>query len=246
MRDVKLGLIGAGGIAQSHCRSIAQVDGAEIVAVSDVVRANAESTAEKWAIADIHDDYRDLVARDDLAGVVVCTPTAVHGAPTVAALEAGKHVLCEKPMALSIPDADRMIAAAESSGKVLMIGLVLRWFHEFRKLKEIVDSNAVGEVRVARTTRAAGYPRGRDDWYADRARSGGLAMDMITHDYDFLRWCFGEVDRVMARAIDPAGFDHLDYCLVLLRFRSVWIARSRSEPGIWQSPESIWGATETP
>jgi len=88
-------------------------------------------------------------------------------------------------------------------------------------------------MRVVRTTRAAGFPRGRDDWYADLARSGGLAMDMITHDYDFLRWCFGDVSRVMARGLATRSLDHLDYCLVLLRFRSGVIAHVE---GSWAHP----------
>jgi predicted dehydrogenase len=136
-------------------------------------------------------------------------------------------------MALTLADAERMIGAARASNRTLMVGLVLRWFHEFRRMKEVIDSGAIGTVRVVRTTRAAGFPRGRDDWYADDARSGGLAVDMITHDYDFLRWCFGEVTRVMARGLRTQRLDHLDYCLILLRFASGVLAHVE---GSWAHP----------
>ncbi|MDA1192772.1 MAG: Gfo/Idh/MocA family oxidoreductase, partial [Candidatus Poribacteria bacterium] len=98
MRTVKIGLIGAGGISQAHCRSLSKVEGAEIVAASDLVPANRERMKNDWGVTNLFSDYNEMLKMDEIEAVYVCTPTAVHAAPTVAALRAGKHVFCEKPM----------------------------------------------------------------------------------------------------------------------------------------------------
>ncbi len=229
---IRIGMLGAGVIADIHSASFKRLTDATITKIFATSREDREALAAKRGASAVTTADAVLGA-GDVDAVLICTPTSSHAEYTIAALEAGKHVFCEKPMALTLADADRMIDAARHSGRVLMIGLVLRWFHEFKKLKQIVDSGVIGEVRIARTTRAAGFPRGRDDWYADLAQSGGLAFDMITHDYDFLRWCFGEVSHVMARGLRNETLDHLDYCLVLARFRSGVLAHVE---GSWAHP----------
>lgn len=229
---LRLGLLGAGTIADIHTGSLRSIEDARVTRIHASSEADRTSLAAKRNAIAV-ERPEEVIEADDVDAVLVCTPTESHADYTVAALDAGKHVFCEKPMALTLDDADRMIAARDRSGKVLMVGLVLRWFHEFRKIHDLVTSGTVGTVKIARTTRAAGFPRGRDDWYADPARSGGLVMDMITHDYDFLRWCFGDVERVMARGLATRDLDHLDYCLVLLRFASGVIAHVE---GSWAHP----------
>jgi predicted dehydrogenase len=228
---LRLGLIGAGVIADVHAGSFKVIPNASITHVYADSEEDRAAFATKRGAAPV--DTVDALLGADVDAVMVCTPTEKHADYTIRALEAGKHVFCEKPMALAIGDADRMIAAADRAGKVLMIGLVLRWFHEFTRLHQLVEAGTVGEPRIIRTSRVAGFPRGRDDWYADYSRSGGLAVDMLTHDYDFLRWCFGEVDHVMARGLANDGHDHLDYCLVLLRFTSGMLAHVE---GSWAHP----------
>jgi predicted dehydrogenase len=233
---IRIGLIGAGVIADIHTGSFKQIDDTVVTKVfSTSVEDREKLAAKRGATAVATAD--DVIGADDVDAILVASPTATHADYTVRALEAGKHVFCEKPMALTIADADRMIAAAEKADRVLMVGLVLRWFHEFRKLKELIDARTIGDVRIIRTTRAAGFPRGRDDWYADYAKSGGLAVDMMNHDYDFLRWSFGDVERVMARGLATRGLDHLDYCLVLMRFASGVIAHVE---GSWAHPSGTF------
>ncbi len=229
---IRIGMLGAGVIADIHSSSFKSLPDAKITRIFSTCEEDGNALAEKRG-AETVDDASAVIDADDIDAVLVCTPTGSHADYAVRALNAGKHVFCEKPMALAMNDADRMIEAAGANNRVLMIGLVLRWFHEFKKLKEIVDSGAIGDVKIVRTTRAAGFPRGRDDWYADYAQSGGLAIDMITHDYDFLRWCFGDVQRVMARGLATSGLDHLDYCLVMLRFESGVVAHIE---GSWAHP----------
>jgi predicted dehydrogenase len=229
---VRIGMLGAGVIAGIHSGSFKHLPDAKVTKIHAPLHGPRDALAAKLGAKTV-DDADDILGAADVDAVMICTPTSTHAEYAVRGLENGKHVFCEKPMALSLEDADRMIAAQAQSRRVLMIGLVLRWFHEFRTLKRLVDGGTIGEVRIARTTRAAGFPRGTDDWYANYAMSGGLALDMLTHDYDFLRWCFGDVERVMARGLASAGLDHLDYCLVLLRFASGVIAHVE---GSWAHP----------
>ena len=98
MRTIKLGLIGAGGISGAHCRTLAEIEGAEIIAAADLVPANLERAKEQWGIKRTFTDYNEMLKMDEIEAVYVCTPTGVHAAPTVASLNAGKHVFCEKPM----------------------------------------------------------------------------------------------------------------------------------------------------
>ena len=112
MSTLKLGLIGAGGIAQAHLTALKDYPQAEFIAVCDVVHEHAERTAAKWNIPCIFDDYQELVQVPELDAVFVCTPTAQHAGPTVAALNAGKHVLCEKPMEATLDAATAMVRAA--------------------------------------------------------------------------------------------------------------------------------------
>jgi predicted dehydrogenase len=229
---IRVGLIGAGVIADIHTGSFKNIDGAAVTKIFATSRDDREALARKRGVEAV-DSADEIIHSGEIDVVLVATPTATHADYAVRALQAGKHVFCEKPMALSVLDADRMIRAAEESGRVLMIGLVLRWFHEFERLKKLIDARSIGDVRIIRTTRAAGFPRGRDDWYADYDKSGGLAVDMMNHDYDFLRWCFGDVQRVMARGLATRGLDHVDYCLVLMRFESGVIAHVE---GSWAHP----------
>ena len=115
MKTVKLGLIGAGGIAQTHCRAIADLEDVEIVAASDVVQDNcaADGGAVGHSAASLT-DYNEMLQMDELDGVIVCTPTAVHAPPTIAALKAGKHVLCEKPMEATLDAATEMVRTAHA------------------------------------------------------------------------------------------------------------------------------------
>jgi predicted dehydrogenase len=114
-----------------------------------------------------------------------------------------------------------------------MVGHVLRYFPEYRKAKELVDKGKVGRPAVVRCTRGGSFPRASQDWYAKYEMSGGLILDMIIHDFDFLRWCFGPVERVYAKGLLMKKLDHIDYALVTLRFKNGVIAHVE---GSWAHP----------
>ena len=201
MRTVKLGLIGAGGIAQAHCRAMSEVSGVEIIAASDLVEANAERTAERWGIPKTFTDYNEMLKMDELDGVVVCTPTAVHAPPTVAALKAGKHVLCEKPMEASLEAATEMVGTAHKTGKILMIALKLRYTPQVIKAKEIIDAGTLGDIYYAETVadRRRGNPGGS---FVRKATAGfGAAADIGVYALDTALYLMGHPKPVAVSGI---------------------------------------------
>lgn len=191
MKTVKLGLIGAGGIAQAHMRAMSEVEGVEIAAASDLVESNLERTANRWGIPKTFSDYNEMLKMDELDGVIVCTPTAVHGPPTVAALNAGKHVLCEKPMEASLDAATEMVRASHENDKILMVALKLRFSPQVKKAKAIVESGELGDIYYAETIadRRRGAPTGS---FIRKATAGfGAAADIGVYALDTALYLMG-------------------------------------------------------
>ena len=184
MKTIKLGLIGAGGISQAHCRTIASIDGAEFIAVSDLVVANVERAKERWGIENTFTDYNEMLKMDELDAVFVCTPTGVHAPPTVAALKAGKHVLCEKPMEATLDAATEMVGTAHETGKILMVALKLRYSPQVIKAKAIIDAGTLGDIYYAETVadRRRGNPGGS---FIRKATAGlGASADIGVYALD--------------------------------------------------------------
>lgn len=201
MKTVKLGLIGAGGISQAHCRTMASIEGAEIIAASDLVQANLDRAKENWGISKTFNDYNEMLEMDELDAVLVCTPTGVHGAPTVAALKAGKHVLCEKPMEAKLGPATEMVRAAHENGKILMVALKLRYSPQVIKAKEIVDAGTLGDIYYVETVadRRRGNPGGS---FIRKATAGlGAAADIGIYALDTALYLMGHPKPVAVSGI---------------------------------------------
>jgi predicted dehydrogenase len=201
MRTVKLGLIGAGGIAQAHCSAISGIEGSEIIAASDMIKDNVERTAARWNIPKTFTDYNEMLKMDEIEGVVVCTPTAVHAAPTIAALKAGKHVICEKPMEASLASATEMVRTSHETGKILMVALKLRYTPQVRKAKEIVDAGTLGDIYYAETIadRRRGNPGGS---FVKKATAGfGAAADIGVYALDTALYLMGHPKPVAVMGI---------------------------------------------
>lgn len=201
MKTIKLGLIGAGGIAQAHCRAISEISGAELIAASDVVKDNAERTATRWGISKTFTDYNEMLKMDELDAVLVCTPTAVHAEPTAAALKAGKHVLCEKPMEATLKAATEMVRASYKAGKILMVALKLRFTPQVMKAKEIVDAGILGDIYYAETVadRRRGNPGGS---FIRKATAGlGAAADIGVYALDTALYLMGHPKPIAVSGI---------------------------------------------
>jgi len=191
---IGIGVIGCGAIAEhAHLPNYAAHPRAELVAVADVDRGRAEAMAEKFGVPNVYLDYRELLARDDIQAVSVCTPNYLHGVQTIDAARAGKHVLCEKPMALSIAEAEDMIDAAENAGVQLMVGFTHRFYHFNGKARELIAKGEIGRPYTVRVRFAHKGPytswSAVSDWFFDRQRAGGGAvLDMGIHALDIARY----------------------------------------------------------
>lgn len=163
MRTVKVGVIGCGGIANGkHMPSLQKVEGVEMVAFCDIIRERAEEAAKKFGVegAQVFEDYHDLLAIKDIEVVHVCTPNSSHAPITIDALNAGKHVYCEKPMAKNYADAKKMVEAAKANGKKLSIGYQTRSRAEYQLARNLVASGMLGEIYYvkAKNLRRRGIP----------------------------------------------------------------------------------------
>ncbi len=238
----RVGLIGAGTMGSTHARHWNALPGAELVGVLDPRRDAAH------AAGPVFSDWDTLLSQAKPDIIDVCTPTPFHREYVERAAAAGKAIFVEKPMARTLADCDAMIAATERAGVPVMSGHVLRYFAEYAAAKRLVDAGGVGTPVAIRTARMAGFPDlgGRPNWYADPEQSGGLVLDMILHDFDWLRWTFGPVSRVFARGLygQKAHFGRLDYALVTLRFESGALAHvtgSWAHPGGFRTTLEIAG-----
>ena len=227
----RVGLIGAGTMGSVHARHWKALPGAELVGVLDL-RSDAAHAA-----GPVFGDWNSLISQAKPDIIDVCTPTPFHREYVERAAAAGKAIFVEKPMARTLADCDAMIAATERAGVPVMSGHVLRYFAEYAAAKRLVDAGGVGTPVAIRTARMAGFPDlgGRPNWYADPEQSGGLVLDMILHDFDWLRWTFGPVSRVYARGLygQKEHLGRLDYALVTLRFASGAMAHAT---GSWAHP----------
>lgn len=149
----------------------------------------------------------DMIAAENLDAVDICLPTYLHKDAAIEAAAAGKHVLCEKPMALTLADADAMIEATNRAGVNFMIGHCIRFWPEYALLKQAVDDKRYGELLSLNLTRYGEFPFwSSDNWLADESLSGGGALDMHIHDTDFAHYVLGEPDSLVSfGSVDARG-----------------------------------------
>ena len=206
--QIRIGVIGVrgrGGIA-AHWH---QPDGRSVVVagmdVSDLALAQFKDAVN--ADASVTKDADELLARDDIDAVCVTCPEFMHEEYVLKAFAAGKHVFCEKPMAITPDGCDRMLQAWQDSGKQFMIGFNMRYMNIFRVMKDVVDSGAIGELRVVWCRHFVGHG-GRwyyHDWHANSKNTTGLLLQKASHDIDMIHWITGQY------AARVTGMGSLDY-----------------------------------
>lgn len=221
---IRIAVVGAGMMGTIHATSCGNLPDVAVTWVADSDGARAEALAITCG-ARATTDVDAAVGADDVDVVIVTVPTPFHGSITERAAARGKHVFCEKPIARTLGDARSMVAACEQAGVLLTVGHVVRFFPEYVRIKALLAEGAVGTVGVVRAARLNANPAGARAWYGDPAGSGGVIMDLMIHDLDTLRWYFGEVERVYARALTHTAHQPtLDYALAVLRFENGVIA----------------------
>lgn len=201
MKKLRVGVIGAGGIATyAHIpgyKKAAAEGKAELVALADIDLERAQQTAQEHGFARAYPDYKEMLANEQLDAVSVATPNRYHAPAVIAALEAGCHVLCEKPPAMTPAEVEAMIATAEKAGKIFTIGLNFRFHPEVEMAKRFIDGGALGEIYAARVkvTRRRGIPT----WGVftnKELQGGGALIDVGVHMLDVALYLMGYSEPV--------------------------------------------------
>ncbi len=191
MTKIKIGIIGTGSIAEQHIEAYLNNENVELYAFCDLNEKRLNDMADKYKVKRTFTDLNEMLSLKEIDAVSVCTWNSAHAPCTIAALNAGKHVLCEKPMAVSKKAAQEMKAAADRNQKLLMIGFVRRYGNDCNLLKEFIESDYFGELYYAKATylRRIGNPGG---WFGDKSRSGGGPLiDLGVHVIDLVRFLMG-------------------------------------------------------
>ncbi|NPV08033.1 MAG: Gfo/Idh/MocA family oxidoreductase [Anaerolineae bacterium] len=210
---IGIGVIGCGAIAQeAHLPNYASHPQARLVAVADVDPDRAQEVAVRFGVPHVYSDYAELLARDDIQAVSVCTPNYLHAEQTIAAAAAGKHVLCEKPMAVTLEEADEMIAAADKAGVQLMVGFTHRFYPFNQKARDLIAEGAIGKPYTVRVRFAHRGPytswSAKSDWFFDPERAGGGAvLDMGIHALDIARFVLGQEIRTVSANLATLNHD---------------------------------------
>jgi predicted dehydrogenase len=192
-----MGILGSGFMGGTHARAYARIPGVSIAAVSSRNLDKAEKLAKEIGARATTDD-RSIIDDPSIEAISNTLPTHLHAETTIAALKAGKHVLLEKPLALTAEDCDAIIATAKETGRTLMVAHVLRFWGEYVSLVELVHSGKLGKPISAVAVRLSQLPAWAD-WFLNPAWSGGAVLDLCIHDFDALNWLFGTPKSVYAR-----------------------------------------------
>ncbi len=230
---MRVGIAGTGTMGEVHAAAWRSTD-AELIGCTSARLDQAEALARRYQMR-VFSDYAELLNAVEI--VDICTPTPLHKPMVLQAAKAGKHVICEKPVALTPQDARTMILACKEAGVRFFVGMVVRFFPQYRLAKELVANGQIGNLAVLRLKRVSYVPqKSPDNWYFDPTLSGGMVVDLMIHDFDYSRWLGGEVERVYAQRSRSVG-GPAQYVQAILRFRSGAIALVE---GGWAYPPGVF------
>ena len=219
---IRFGLIGCGRVAPRHAQSFSELADARLVAVADVIESRAQRFAKEYR-AEAYTDYRRLLERRDIDVVNICTPSGMHAQMAIEAMQAGKHVIVEKPMAMNLRDADRMIASEQATGVKLCVILQNRYNPPMQDLRRVVDEGKLGKLLLGNATVRWFRPQEyyEDGWHGTYALDGGALMNQSIHHIDALQWFMGDVESVFAYTATLAHkMEAEDVGVVAVRFKS--------------------------
>lgn len=243
-RKLGIGVIGAGGISRwAHIPNLVKNPRVNLVAVADIIPERAKAASDEWNIPYHYSDYHDLLANPEVEAVTVTSWPADHRGPVVAAAEAGKHVLCEKPIATSLEDADAMVAAAEKAGVKFTMGYQPRFGGVWPGVKQLLDDGVIGRPMLFNSCGIGPSAHGAAWFLRKSDAGGGILMDWGIYTAFAINWWMGPVkrvyatskifrDQVMVRDELVTGIDVEDTIAVNLEFASGAI-------GTWSSAWAV-------
>lgn len=221
---LRVGIVGFGFMGRMHYRCWRQTEGASLVAICEADSRSLQTTqATRGNIAgaeaevdlnglNIYSDLATMLRTERLDAVSITVPTHLHAAYSLAAFEAGVHVLCEKPIALDLTDAQRMVEASQRCGRVLQVGHCIRFWPEYTAAKDVIEQGTYGRVLAATFQRlSATAARKSGGWFTNEKLSGGMPLDLHIHDTDFVHYLFGMPTAVCSAGVqgDEGGLAHI-------------------------------------
>jgi myo-inositol 2-dehydrogenase / D-chiro-inositol 1-dehydrogenase len=250
--DIGVGLVGAGLIGDQHALAFQRVKGARLIGVADPDSERAQRLRDSYALDFSCDDYRRLLERSDIDMICVGAPNDLHRDIVVAAASAGKHVVCEKPLARTMAEADEMIAAAEKSGIKLGYAELICFAPRYVRAKELMDEGAFGRVFQIKHGETHYGPHSEWFWHGERS-GGGVMMDMGCHSIELIRWLYDKpaieyVSAELGTFVHSERTDLEDHALVTIRFegdRLGFIETSWAKPGGMDDRLDIQGSAGT-
>lgn len=223
MKQLNIGIIGAGRIGKVHMQSITyNVPSAKVLGITDVFKDGLQELADKYGIEKVYNDYKEMLADEEIDAVLVCSSTDTHADISIEAAEAGKHVFCEKPVDLTPEKVKAVMAAVEKAGVKLQVGFNRRFDHNFAHVRSLINDGKVGNLELIKITSRDPEPPSAE--YA--AVSGGMFLDMTIHDFDMARFLAGsDVTEVYVNAtclVDPAIGEagDVDTAIINLKFEN--------------------------
>lgn len=227
--EMRAVVVGCGTMGRMHAQAYVRLEGVRLAAVCDVSEEASSVLAERFQCSSYQSLEEMLLAeRPDVLSV--CLPTTLHLSSVRIAAELGVHIICEKPLAGNLQEAEEMIAFCKKQGVRLFAGQVVRFFPGYRSLTDNVRSGEIGTVGVAHTKRIGPHPASAKPWYGQDELSGGVILDLLVHDIDFIRGLLGDPHTVFAMRRVSEG---IDYALVTLTFEGGAIANLE---GMWGYP----------
>jgi predicted dehydrogenase len=231
MEKLNVAILGAGNMGTCLARALKKVERAEISIVCDARPELAERLAKEVGATAVA-SLEEALQAPRVEAVLVCLPTFTRLEVLRKVVQAQKHIFTEKPLALNRNMAQALGALLKGYSKTVMVGQVVRFFWEYANLRRQILEGKIGQVGMVRLSRCVGYP-GDDSWYTDAAKSGGIILDLLVHDLDFLLWTFGNVKQVYAQTCRSRRQGPLDYALLNLQLESGAIAHLE---GSWAHP----------
>ncbi len=215
---MKVGIAGVGFMGTTHAAGWAATD-AELVGFCAETSQEAVGLARDYR-AQVYPDYDALL--NDVDVIDICTPTHLHHAMVLQAAAAGRHIICEKPLARSVSQAQEMIRVCRAAGVKLFVAHVVRFFPEYALAKAQIDLGKIGRPGVVRLTRASYRPKKPGgNWFLDFEKSGGMMLDLMIHDFDYARWISGEIETVYAKNVSTAHPESAtEYGMAILKHSS--------------------------
>lgn len=215
---MRVGIVGVGFMGTTHAAGWRET-GAEMAGCVAETVEEAGPLAAQYGLR-IYPDLETMLPEVDI--VDICTPTHLHADMVIRAAKAGKHVVCEKPLGRTVVEGQAMIRACREAGVKLFVAHVVRYFPEYARAKAVVEAGEIGKPGVVRLHRGSYRPKKPSgNWFLDEAKSGGILLDLMIHDFDYARWIAGEVETVFARKISSGHPEApVDYGLAILKHRS--------------------------